>query len=81
LWLPGRSSRATAVAREARAATSLLLGALPLLIIAGVVEGSVSQLHPPTLPYAAKLLFAGIIAVALFGFLLRAGRGSSDPPR
>jgi uncharacterized membrane protein SpoIIM required for sporulation len=81
LWLPGRSSRATAVAREARAATSLLLGALPLLIIAGVVEGSVSQLHPPTLPYAAKLLFAGIVAVALFGFLLRAGRGVEDPPR
>jgi uncharacterized membrane protein SpoIIM required for sporulation len=76
LWLPGRASRAAAVARESRAATRLLLGALPLLLLAGVVEGSVSQLHPPTLPYAAKLLFAAMIALALFGFLLRAGRSN-----
>lgn len=75
LWLPGRLTRASALAREARAATALLLGALPLLGIAGAVEGSISQLHAPALPYSAKLLFAVLLASALYGFLLRAGRG------
>jgi uncharacterized membrane protein SpoIIM required for sporulation len=74
LWLPGRRSRAQALATEARGATSLLLGALPLLAVAGVVEGSISQLHPPTLPYEAKLTFALLLAIAVSSFLLRAGR-------
>lgn len=76
LWLPGRRSRVAAVASEAREATLLLLGALPLLALAGAVEASVSQLHPPALNYGAKLLFALGIASALFAFLARAGRPS-----
>jgi uncharacterized membrane protein SpoIIM required for sporulation len=74
LWLPGRRARLRAVAAEAREATQLLLGALPLLAIAGAVEASVSQMHPPALTYASKLLFALGIASAIFTFLLRAGR-------
>ena len=74
LWLPGRRARVTAVAGEAREATQLMLGALPLLAIAGTVEASVSQMHPPALAYASKLLFALGIACAIFTFLLRAGR-------
>jgi uncharacterized membrane protein SpoIIM required for sporulation len=74
LWLPGRRSRVAAVAVEAREATLLALGALPLLAIAGAVEASVSQLHPPALTYASKLLFALGVASAVFAFLLRAGR-------
>jgi uncharacterized membrane protein SpoIIM required for sporulation len=74
LWLPGRRSRGRALADEARAATSLLLGALPLLVLAGVVEGSISQLHAPTLPYAVKLVFAFVLAIAVSSYLLRSGR-------
>ena len=50
-----------------------MLGALPLLAIAGAVEASVSQLHPPALTYASKLLFALGVACVTFTFLLRGG--------
>jgi uncharacterized membrane protein SpoIIM required for sporulation len=74
LWLPGPLTRAAALAREGRDATLLLLGALPMLAVAGAVEASVSQLHPPAVPYAAKLMFALALASACFAFLARAGR-------
>lgn len=74
LWLPGRDTRTAAIAREAREATRLLLPALPLLAIAGAVEASVSQMHPPALSYAAKLVFALGLASAIFAFLSLAGR-------
>ena len=78
LWLPGRLTRASALAAEARNATSLLLGGLPLLGVAGAVEGTISQLHAPALPYSAKLLFALLLACAVYGFLLRAGRNAAS---
>ena len=74
LWLPGRRPRSAALASEASSAASLLLGGMPLLVLAGVIEGTVSQMHAPSLPYVWKLCFALLVAVALFGFLLRAGR-------
>jgi uncharacterized membrane protein SpoIIM required for sporulation len=74
LWMPGRLARATAVAQEAKTAAGLLLGGMPLLVLAGVVEGTVSQMHAPALPYFVKLWFAAFLALAVFGFLLRAGR-------
>jgi uncharacterized membrane protein SpoIIM required for sporulation len=76
LWLPGRLTRGAALAHEARTAARLLLGGLPLLVLAGVVEGTVSQMHAPALPYVVKLWFAGFLALAVFGFLLRAGRNT-----
>jgi uncharacterized membrane protein SpoIIM required for sporulation len=74
LWLPGRRARVSAAATEAREATQLMLGALPLLAIAGAVEASVSQMHPPALTYASKLVFALGVASLVFAFLLLAGR-------
>jgi uncharacterized membrane protein SpoIIM required for sporulation len=76
LWLPGRRGRASAFADEAKTAASLVLGGTPLLVLAGVIEGTISQMHAPLLPYGAKLLFAGLIAIGVFVFLTRAGRGS-----
>jgi uncharacterized membrane protein SpoIIM required for sporulation len=74
LWLPGRQTRSAAVAREAKTAAGLLLGCVPLLVLAGLVEGTVSRTHAPALPYPIKLLFAALIASAVYAFLLRAGR-------
>ncbi|MEY4583238.1 MAG: hypothetical protein RL701_7941 [Pseudomonadota bacterium] len=76
LWVPGRLTRHRAVAREAKHATALLLGALPLLGVAGAVEGSLSQLPGPAVPYSIKLLFALSLATGLFSYLLRAGRNA-----
>jgi uncharacterized membrane protein SpoIIM required for sporulation len=78
LWLPGRTTRTLSVATEAHTATTLLLGGLPLLALAGLIEGSISQLHAPALPYFAKLTFAVLLAIALFSFLLRAGREDDE---
>lgn len=74
LWLPGRRARGHALAEEAKLAASLVLGGMPLLVLAGVIEGTISQMHAPVLPYAAKLVFAALVAVGLFTFLTQAGR-------
>ena len=39
-----------------------------------IIEGTISQLHEPTLPYAVKLGFAALVGSALYFYLLRAGR-------
>lgn len=74
LWLPGRRARGQALADEARLAAGLVLGGMPLLVLSGVIEGTISQMHAPHVPYATKLVFAAAVAVALFAFLTRAGR-------
>jgi uncharacterized membrane protein SpoIIM required for sporulation len=74
LWLPGRRARGQALAEEARLAAGLVLGGMPLLLLAGVIEATISQMHAPLVPYPAKLAFAGAVALCLFAFLARAGR-------
>jgi uncharacterized membrane protein SpoIIM required for sporulation len=74
LWLPGRRARGHALAEEARVAAGLVLGGMPLLVLSGVIEGTISQMHAPIVPYAAKLAFAAAVAAAVFAFLTRAGR-------
>jgi uncharacterized membrane protein SpoIIM required for sporulation len=69
ILFPGTLPRRDSVAEAGGEAIRLLLGALPLLVVAGVVEGFVS---PTSAPVAAK--FA--IAVSLFVLLaLYLGRG------
>jgi uncharacterized membrane protein SpoIIM required for sporulation len=77
LWLPGRRRRRDALASEAATAAALVLGGMPILVLAGVIEGTISQIHEPTLPYAVKLAFAAVVGLALYYYLLRAGRDDS----
>lgn len=74
LWLPGRRTRRDALVEEAKTAACLVLGGMPILVLAGVIEGTISQMHEPRMPYVAKLLFAALVAVGVYAFLLRAGR-------
>jgi uncharacterized membrane protein SpoIIM required for sporulation len=76
LWIPGRRGRGAAFAEEARTAASLVLGGAPLLVLAGVIEGTISQMHAPLLPYSSKLVFAACVAAGVFTFLVRAGRAT-----
>lgn len=78
LWLPGRRRRRDALTIEARTAAQLVLGGMPILVLAGVIEGTVSQIHEPTLPYAAKLAFAALIGAGLYYYLLMSGREPRD---
>lgn len=77
LWLPGRRRRRDALIAEARTAATLVIGAMPILVGAGLIEGTVSQIHEPTLPYEAKLAFATLVGFGLYRFLLTAGRGDA----
>jgi uncharacterized membrane protein SpoIIM required for sporulation len=65
---PGLLARRDALALAARQAVLLLLGAVPLLVIAGLIEGFIS---PSSLPPELKLLIGPLTAVALYAFLLK----------
>jgi uncharacterized membrane protein SpoIIM required for sporulation len=65
--LPRRESLAQAGGRGAR----LLLGTIPLLVIAGVIEGFYSPSHSPV---ALKFLLAGVLFAAMLTYLFLVGR-------
>ncbi|MBW2464658.1 MAG: stage II sporulation protein M, partial [Deltaproteobacteria bacterium] len=79
LLLPGRQRRRDALTREAKTAARLVLGGMPILILAGIIEGTISQMHAPAIPYAAKLVFAVLVGTGLYAYLLLAGRGATAP--
>jgi uncharacterized membrane protein SpoIIM required for sporulation len=69
--VPGRLSRRDSLVVAARQAVRLLLGVIPLLVIAGVIEGFVS---PTDVPVPFKFLIGAGLAVLLALYLLVAGR-------
>jgi uncharacterized membrane protein SpoIIM required for sporulation len=73
LLRPGARSRRRAFGEEAKRAVRLVLGGMPMLVVAGLVEGSLSQMHPPATPLWLKLLFAGCLAGATLWYLTRSG--------
>lgn len=68
---PGLVTRSAALMLAARRAAYLLLGCIPILVIAGLIEGFIS---PSSLPLALKLAVSLASGVALYGYLLLAGR-------
>ncbi len=74
--LPGRRRRRDAIVHEARRGVLLIIGTMPVLIGAGLIEGTISQIHEPTIPYVAKLAFAVLIGIGLYAWLLLAGRAA-----
>ena len=68
---PGLLTRRAALVLASRRAAQLLLGCIPLLMIAGTIEGFIS---PSDLPLAAKLVVSFTSGVLMYGYLLLAGR-------
>jgi uncharacterized membrane protein SpoIIM required for sporulation len=68
---PGLLARRAALVLASRRAVLLLLGCVPLLVIAGIIEAFIS---PSALPLAVKLLVALGSGLALYTYLLGAGR-------
>jgi len=67
---PKGLSRRAAVRREAVTAVQLLLGTLALFVLAGCIEGTISQIHPPRLSIAFKVGFALIVGGGVYAYLL-----------
>jgi len=57
LLFPGIFSRGESLARAGARSVKLVLGIIPLLVIAGLIEGFIS---PSALPYQLKFLLAGV---------------------
>jgi len=70
---PGRRPTRESIAEAAGPALRLFLCCIPFFALAGLIETTVSQIHPPVLPYANKLVFALCVALMLFGFVHRSG--------
>jgi uncharacterized membrane protein SpoIIM required for sporulation len=68
---PGLLTRRAALLLAARRAAQLLLGCVPLLVIAGTIEGFIS---PSDLPLAVKLAVSLGSGLLLYGYLLLSGR-------
>jgi uncharacterized membrane protein SpoIIM required for sporulation len=71
---PGQLTRGASLRREARAAVEIVLGTMPWLVLAGLIEGFVSPSQPP-LPVAAAV---GVAAVVPYWTLL-IWRGHARP--
>ena len=68
---PGLLTRRAALTLAAQRAMTLLIGCIPLLVIAGTIEGFIS---PSSLPHAVKYSVALGTGIALYSYLLLAGR-------
>ncbi|RKH56842.1 stage II sporulation protein M [Corallococcus aberystwythensis] len=67
---PGGLSRGQALRKEAVTAVKLLFGTLVLFVLAGFIEGTVSQIHPPKLSVAFKVTFALTVGAGVYAYLL-----------
>ena len=78
LLFPGVLTRRDALVQSGALAVRLLLGVIPMLVVAGVIEGFLS---PSRLPLFTKLFFAAVMAALLVSYLLsrpkRATAGSA----
>ncbi len=73
---PGLQRRRDALALAARKAVRLLLGAVPMLVIAGTIEGLISPAEDVSWPVKWSIgILSGIL---LYSYLLLAGREKKD---
>lgn len=72
LAVPRGLSRWQSLRQEAVTAVKLLLGTLALFVVAGVIEGTVSQIHPPKLSVTFKISFALIVGAGVYAYLFSA---------
>jgi uncharacterized membrane protein SpoIIM required for sporulation len=72
LLFPGLLARRDSVAQAGGEAVRLVLGVVPILIIAGTIEGFFSP--SPAIPWQMKFVTAAAIAIIFFSYLLFAAR-------
>ncbi|HKD81746.1 MAG TPA: stage II sporulation protein M [Candidatus Angelobacter sp.] len=75
LLFPGLHSRQDSLAKAGGEAIRLLMGVVPILIFAGLIEGFIS---PSSLGWQWKFALAGSVAVVFFSYLFFCARGGSE---
>jgi len=79
LLAPRGLSRRDALRSESRGAVQLILGTLALFVLAGLIEGTLSQIHPPHLSVAFKIGFALVVGTGVYAYLFSAYRRVKTP--
>ena len=77
LLMPGNLSRADALKSRGLDAVRLIVGCIPLLVVAGIIEGFIS---PQPIPPGIKIGIGVITGITLYSYLLLAGRDDEPPP-
>jgi uncharacterized membrane protein SpoIIM required for sporulation len=76
--------RGMALRQEAVRAVKLLFGTLVLFVLAGFIEGTISQIHPPKLSVLFKVSFALTVGVGVYAYLcsdwMRGARADATSP-
>ena len=72
---PGLLSRKEALVQRARVSVQLILGCVPLLVLAGLIEGFIS---PSSLPWGAKLAVGMGTGIALYWYWLSVGKPDNN---
>ncbi len=73
LLFPGNLSRKDALVARGRVAVKLVLGCVPILVIAGIIEAFFSPLPPSSMPIGTKFLVGAALFALFLLYLLRAG--------
>lgn len=73
MLFPGMLPRRDSLARAGGEAVRLLLGVIPILIVAGTIEGFISP--SPAIPWQWKFALSGAIGVIFFSYLFFCARG------
>jgi uncharacterized membrane protein SpoIIM required for sporulation len=77
LLFPGRYSRRVELRLQGRRSVQIIVGIIPILLVAGAIEGFVS---PSSVPGFAKALLGLSLAIALLGYIVAGGRSVPAPP-
>jgi len=75
LWFPGDMPRLTALRAVSGDAVRIVLGAIPLLVVAGLIEGF---LTPRDIDPTMKLAFGGLVFFLLTVYVVVPGRSPKD---
>jgi uncharacterized membrane protein SpoIIM required for sporulation len=75
LLMPGDLSRGDALKSRGMEAVRLIVGCVPVLVVAGIIEAFIS---PQTIPAAIKISIGVITGIVLYLYLFLAGRELSD---
>lgn len=74
LLRPGLSSRKDVLVQRTRVSVQLILGSVPFLVVAGLIEGFLS---PSAAPWWVKVVVGVLTGVALYAYWLGAGRNQA----